>query len=69
MWAHLDHYAYAYPNERMMVSAVAANLEGEAAEGITSFHDEDIPELGNIDLFLEELRSRFEDESQACKPK
>lgn len=48
-----------------MGNAVAANLEGEAAEWVTSLHDEDALELGNINVFLEELRARFEDESQA----
>lgn len=30
---------------------------------VTSLHDEDTPVLGNIDVFLEELRDRFKDES------
>lgn len=38
---------------KITMNAVAANLEGETAEWITSLHDEDTPELGNTDLFLE----------------
>ncbi|ETE72977.1 hypothetical protein L345_01188, partial [Ophiophagus hannah] len=43
------------------------NLEGEAAEWLTQLHDEDTPELGNINTFLQELRARFEDDSQALQ--
>lgn len=64
VWAHLDRNAPAYPDKRVMVNAVATNL-GEAMEWITSLHDEEASELGNLDIFLEELRHRFRDESQA----
>lgn len=67
VWVHVDCYAPTYPDERVMVNVVAANLEGEAAEWMTSLHDEDAPELGNVDLFLEELRAKFENESQALQ--
>lgn len=51
----------------MMVNAMATNLEGEAAEWVIGHHDEDVPELGNSDVFLGELRARFEVESQAVQ--
>ncbi|KAK9403789.1 hypothetical protein NXF25_008616 [Crotalus adamanteus] len=52
VWAHLDRYAYAYLDGDMMVNAVVANLEGEAADWVTNLHDEGAPEL-NINLFME----------------
>lgn len=39
---------------------------GEATEWVTKL-DEDMPELGNISVFQEELRARFKDESQALQ--
>ncbi|KAK9407792.1 hypothetical protein NXF25_006566 [Crotalus adamanteus] len=63
MWAHLDCYAYAYLDGAMMVNAVAANLLGEAADWVTNLHDEGSPEL-HINLFMEQLRGQFEDESR-----
>lgn len=48
-----------------MVNAVATNLEGEAMEWVMRFHSEDTPELGNVYVFLWELRARFKNESQA----
>ncbi|KAG8139841.1 hypothetical protein E2320_002610 [Naja naja] len=50
-----------------MIRAVTANLEGEVAELVTQLHDEDAPEMGNIDTFLHELRNRLEDDSQALQ--
>lgn len=47
-----------------MISATTDNLEGEAAEWVTQLHDEGAPELNNIDDFLQELRTRFEDMAQ-----
>lgn len=64
MWAHLDLYALAYLDKVTMVNAIVVNLEGEAADWVTDFHDEGAPELGNIDSFLAELRARFEDDTQ-----
>lgn len=48
-----------------MVCTLTVNLEREAAEWVTKLYDKDTPELGNIDTFFQELRSRFEDDSQA----
>lgn len=67
MWAHLDQYDPAYSEAAAMVNAVAANLEGEAAEWVTSLHNEDAPEMTNINAFLDEFRARFEDKSKAQK--
>lgn len=50
----------------MMVNVVTSNLKGEAVEWMTNLHDEG-PELLNADLFMEQLRVRFEDESQALR--
>lgn len=67
VWVHIDDHAVNYPSDQAMVRAVTVNLEGEAAEWVTQLHDEDAPELGNIDTFLQELRVRFEDDSQALQ--
>lgn len=45
------------------------NLEREAVEWVTQLHDEDTPELGNTDTFLQVLRARFEDDYQALQAK
>lgn len=47
------------------MNAVAANLDVEATEWVASLHDEDSPELGNAEVFLEELWARFQDETRA----
>lgn len=65
VWAHLDCYAPAYPDERVIVNAVVTNLEGEAMEWVTCLYDKDVPEVWNLDVFLEELRASFEEESQS----
>lgn len=65
VWTHLDDHGPAYPSDQVMVQAVATNVEGEAAEWVTQLYDENASELGNINVFLQELRTRFEDESQA----
>lgn len=63
MWANLDHYNPAYPLDIMMVNAMATNLEGEAMEWVMRFHDDDMAELGNVYVFLGEMRARFENKS------
>lgn len=63
----LDRYALAYLSDVVMVNTMAANLEREAKEWVTRLHDEDALELGNIDTFLEELKPRLNDESQAIQ--
>ncbi|ETE58788.1 Calbindin-32, partial [Ophiophagus hannah] len=65
VWAHIDDYGPGYPTKQAVVRP--ANLEGQEAEWVTQLHDKDAPELGNTDTFLQELRARFEDESQAQK--
>lgn len=67
VWCHLDHYALAYPMEVVVMNMVATNLEGEATVWVTRLHDQDVLELGNIDSFLEELRARFKNKSQALQ--
>lgn len=52
-----------YLSDWVMVCALTENLEREAAEWVTKLYDKDASELGNIDTFLQELRSRFEDDS------
>lgn len=69
VWAHLDDHAPDYTSNQAMVRMVTANLEGEAAEWVTQLYDEGAPELGNINTFLQELRARFEDDSQTLKSK
>lgn len=36
-------------------------LEGEAAEWMLAFHDDDVVELNNFDKFMAALKKRFED--------
>lgn len=64
VWAHLDCHALIYPNDPAIVHVVTSNLEGEASQWVIQLHNEDAPELGNIDAFLQELRIRFKDDSQ-----
>lgn len=52
-----------------MVNAMTANLEGEATEWVTNLHDDGAPELLDVNLFMEQLRASFEDESQALQAK
>lgn len=37
------------------------------AEWMTSLHNEQVPELWDINLFMDHLKARFEDESQALQ--
>lgn len=67
VWAHLDDHMVDYPSDRVMVRAVTVNLEGQAAEWVTQLHDKDAPELGNINTFLQELKSRFKDDYQTLQ--
>ncbi|KAK9403785.1 Cbp53E: Calbindin-32 [Crotalus adamanteus] len=55
-----------FPDEGACVNTIAANLEGEVAEWMTVLHNKGAPELGNISTFIEELRARFGDPTQAC---
>lgn len=57
VWAHFDQTAYVYLNDAMMVNAVAANLEGEATEWVTSLHNEGASDLLDANLFMEQLRA------------
>lgn len=63
VWAHLNRYTPAYTDNSMMMDAGAVNLEVEAAEWVTSLHDEQAPELWDTNLFMDQLRAWFEDES------
>lgn len=65
VWANFDQYAYAYLDDAMMVNTVVANLKGEVAEWVTNPHNLGASELLDANLFMEQLRTRFEDESQA----
>lgn len=46
---------------------MTVNLEGEAAEWVEQLHNKDVPELGNIDTFLQELRTRFKDDPETLQ--
>lgn len=61
---HLHCYALAYPTQRAMVNAVAANLEREAEEWVATLHDE-APKRRDAGMFLGELWARFKDEAKA----
>lgn len=47
------------------MNVIAVNLEGEAAEWTVVPYDEGALDLENIDAFLEGLRARFRDPTQA----
>lgn len=47
-----------------MVQVVTENFDGEAVEWMNQLHNKDVPELGNIYAFLQEMRVRSKDESQ-----
>lgn len=64
VWAHRDNHMADYLSDWAMVCTLTVNLESEAA---AKFYDKDVPELGNIDTFLQKLRSRYEDDSQALQ--
>ncbi|ETE59976.1 hypothetical protein L345_14287, partial [Ophiophagus hannah] len=66
VWAHIDEYVSDYPSDQSMIQAITKKFKREAAEWMNQLHNKDVPELGNVDsCFLQELRDRFKDESQA----
>lgn len=65
--SHVNHNVDAYPDPAAMVDVIAANLEGEASEWLNSLHNEQAPELWNLNLFIWGLRTRFENEPIALQ--
>lgn len=61
----MDRYAQLYMSQWAMVMAVAAVMEGEAADWVTDLYNEHGRELGDIGLFLVALREQFEDTTMA----
>lgn len=59
--SHLDRYACFYPSQWAMVVAIMAGLQGEAVEWAADLYSDHARELADAGLFLEALRSRFED--------
>lgn len=62
--SYLDRYGPGYPSQWAMVVAVTARLQGEAASWAADLYSDHTRELGDSGLFLEALRTRFEDVSQ-----
>lgn len=62
----LDQYRAAFLDEGAIVNFITTNLEEKPAKWVVAFHDEAVPELENVDAFLEELQVRFGDPTQAC---
>ncbi|KAM3848292.1 uncharacterized protein M6D78_004949 [Vipera latastei] len=59
--SHLDRYAQFYLSQWEMVVAVTASLQDEAAAWAADLYTDHARELADAGLFLEALRSRFED--------
>lgn len=49
-----------YPDDATQVHKVVSNLEGGATRRLVSMHDSRAPELGDLDTFMQILRTRFE---------
>ncbi|KAG8129365.1 hypothetical protein E2320_016076 [Naja naja] len=64
-WSYIERHGNEFHDEAELVQFLGDNLEGEASEWFTQLNDEGAPELNNVDDFLRELRSRFEDSSRA----
>ncbi|KAK9401894.1 hypothetical protein NXF25_010250 [Crotalus adamanteus] len=62
--SHLDQYACFYPSQWAMVLAVTVVLQAKAAEWVADLHSNHARKLADAGLFLEALRSHFEDVSQ-----
>ncbi|ETE56921.1 hypothetical protein L345_17367, partial [Ophiophagus hannah] len=64
-WAYIDTHGDEFHDDAQLVQFLGDNLEEEASEWFTQLDDEGAPELNNVDDFLRELQSHFEDSSQA----
>ncbi|KAM3835807.1 uncharacterized protein M6D78_010313 [Vipera latastei] len=64
---HMDQYGPAYTSQWAMVVAVTACLQGEAAAWAADLYGDHARELGDLGLFLEALRARFEDISRVLR--
>lgn len=76
VWTHLDQHGGEYTEVKAQVDVVIIILEGEAAEWMTTLHDEGAPDLSDPDAFLCELRAQFSNpmqtqqvEIEVCKVK
>lgn len=61
---HPDRFGQMYPDEDACVEIIVANLEGEITQGMVTLHDEGAPKLGDLAVFLGELRARFGNPTQ-----
>ncbi|ETE56632.1 hypothetical protein L345_17657, partial [Ophiophagus hannah] len=64
-WSYIERHGNEFHDEAELVQFLGDNLEEEASEWFTQVNDEEAPELNNVDDFLRELHSHFEDSSQA----
>ncbi|ETE58638.1 hypothetical protein L345_15640, partial [Ophiophagus hannah] len=64
-WSYIERHGNEFHDEAELVQFLGDNLEEESSEWFTQLNDEGAPELNNVDDFLRELRSHFEDSSQA----
>lgn len=54
-WHHLKCNGGMYPDNKAWVHVVVVNLDKSASEWLVSLHDEDAPELVNLDAFMQAL--------------
>ncbi|ETE67941.1 hypothetical protein L345_06266, partial [Ophiophagus hannah] len=64
-WSYINRNGNEFHDEAELVQFLGVSLEEEACEWFTQLNDEGVPELNNVDDFLRELRSHFEDSFQA----
>lgn len=56
---HLDKYGHLYNSQWAMIMAVAAVMEGEAADWVTDLYSNHAGELGDIGLFLSAITAGY----------
>ncbi|ETE64778.1 hypothetical protein L345_09452, partial [Ophiophagus hannah] len=66
-WSYINRHGNEFHDDAQLVQFFGDNLVEEASEWFTQLNNEGAPELNNVDDFLRELRSHFEDSSQTQK--
>lgn len=62
--SYINLYGRLYPTQWSMVVAITTTLTGEVADWVADLHTDHAQELTDVGLFLEGLRSRFEDDTR-----
>lgn len=61
----MELYGVIYPDNMAWVYVVVVDLEERALKCLLSLHDENVPELENLDPYMQALRERFEEPTTA----